>query len=148
MTVFLPQANTNIDSLIAEFSQENWNKWLGSFSERDLTLQLPRFTLEYEVKLKGILGTLGMEVAFDPGQADFTRMYQGPERVYINQVKHKTFVQVNEEGTEAAAVTSVGIAITSVGLWMRVDRPFIFVIRENQSQTILFVGKIVDPGYE
>jgi len=134
MTVLLPQPQRDIDSLIAEFSQENWN--------------MPRFTLEYEIKLNDILTGLGMGIAFDAAQADLTKMYEGPERVYIDQVKHKTFVEVNEEGTEAAAVTSVGIAITSVGLWMRVDRPFIFVIRENQSQTILFVGKIVDPGYE
>jgi serpin B len=148
MTVFLPHPNKDIDLLITEFNQENWGKWINGFSEQDLTLQFPRFTLEYEVKLKAILATLGMEVAFDPGQADFTRMYEGSERVYINQVKHKTFVQVNEEGTEAAAVTSVEMMVTSVGLWMKVDRPFVFVIRENQSQTILFVGKIVDPGYE
>ena len=148
MTVLLPQPQRDIDSLIAEFSQENWNKWIKGFSKQELTLQLPRFTLEYEIKLNDILTGLGMGIAFDAAQADLTKMYEGPERVYIDQVKHKTFVEVNEEGTEAAAVTSVGIAITSVGLWMRVDRPFIFVIRENQSQTILFVGKIVDPGYE
>ena len=148
MTVFLPDPKKDIDSLIAEFNQENWNKWVNLFSEEQLTLQLPRFTLEYEIKLNDILTGLGMGIAFDAAQADLTKMYEGPERVYIDQVKHKTFVEVNEEGTEAAAVTSVGIAITSVGLWMRVDRPFIFVIRENQSQTILFVGKIVDPGYE
>lgn len=148
MTVFLPQPKKDIDSLIAEFDQENWNKWVNLFSEEQLTLQLPRFTLEYKIGLNDILTALGMGIAFDPGVADFTRMYEGPERVYIDQVKHKTFVEVNEEGTEAAAVTSVGIAITSVGLWMRVDRPFVFVIRENESQTMLFVGKIVDPGYK
>lgn len=148
MTVFLPQPQRDIDSLIAELNQENWNEWTNDFTEQTLTLQLPRFTLEYKIGLNDILTALGMGVAFDPGMADFARMYEGPQRVYISQVKHKTFVEVNEEGTEAAAVTSVGMMVTSVGLWMRVDRPFVFAIRENQSQTILFIGKIVDPGYK
>jgi serpin B len=86
-----------------------------------------------------------MGIAFDPDQADFTGMYKGPEPLFISKVKHKTFVEVNEEGTEAAAVTSVEIAMTSAPPWMRVDRPFVFVIRENKSQTILFMGKIVEP---
>ena len=86
-----------------------------------------------------------MGVAFS-GQADFTRINkQG--NLFISKVKHKSFVEVNEEGTEAAAVTSVEISLTSVGsgFIMRVDRPFIFAIRENHSGTILFIGKIVDP---
>jgi len=145
MTIFLPHPGKNIDSLIAEFNQENWDLWINSFSKHELTIEFPKFTLEYELKLNDVLTALGMGIAFDPEQADFTKIYKGPENAYISKVKHKTFVEVNEEGTEAAAVTSVEIGITSVGLWMRVDRPFIFVIRENKSQTILFMGKIVEP---
>ncbi len=148
MTVFLPNPKKDIDSLIAEFDHENLNHWINNFSERELTLQLPKFTLEYELALNNVLKSLGMAIAFDPFQADFTKMYEGPENAYISKVKHKTFVKVDEEGTEAAAVTSVEIRVTSVGLQMRVDRPFVFMIRENVSQTILFIGKIVDPGYE
>ncbi|HEX9974843.1 MAG TPA: serpin family protein, partial [bacterium] len=74
----------------------------------------------------------------------------GDMNLFIDKVKHKSFVEVNEEGTEAAAVTSVEIGVTSVGpgspFVMRVDRPFIFAIRENHSGTILFIGKIVDPS--
>jgi serpin B len=145
MTIFLPCPQKDIDSLIAEFNQENWNRWINSFSKREGTLQFPKFTLEYELRLNEILKALGMAVAFDPLQADFTKMYKGPENLFISKVKHKTFAKVNEEGTEAAAVTSVEMELTSVGPLMRVDRPFIFMIRENKSQTILFIGKIVEP---
>ena len=151
MIVFLPRLSTDIDSLIAEFSQENWNEWIGSFSERKGTLELPRFILKYELKLNDVLAALGMGIAFRPFEADFSKMCKARGDLYISEVKHKTFVEVNEEGTEAAAVTSVGVAVTSVDptlFWMRVDRPFVFVIRENQSQTLLFMGKIVEPALE
>ncbi len=151
MTVFLPRPEKNIDDLIAELGAENWDLWMNSFSKHGGTLELPRFKLKYEIKLNDILKALGMGIAFDPDQADFTGMYKGTYKLYIDKVKHKTFVEVNEEGTEAAAVTSVEIAFTSIGpsgFTMRVDRPFIFVIRENQSNTMLFIGKIVEPTLE
>jgi serpin B len=151
MAVFLPRMQKKVDSLIAGFNRENWDRWTGSFEKREGTVQLPRFTLEDELKLNDALKALGMGIAFDPSQADFTKLYKGLQRAYISEVKHKTFVEVNEEGTEAAAVTSVGVAVTSVDpttFWMRVDRPFVFAIRENRSQTILFVGKIVAPASE
>jgi serpin B len=121
---------------------------MSSFRKQELTLQLPKFTLEYELELNDVLKMLGMEIAFNPAEADFTRMYKKEEvgmNLYISKVKHKTFVEVNEEGTEAAAVTSVEMRLESVGIFMRIDRPFIFVLRENRSGTILFIGKIVEP---
>jgi serine protease inhibitor len=145
MTIFLPAPKMDIDSLITEFDQKNWDLWMGSFFNQKLTLQFPKFVLAYELSLNDVLKTLGMAFAFDPLRADFTKMYKGPNNVYISKVKHKTFVDVNEEGTEAAAVTSVEIGITSVGNFMRVDRPFVFAIRENKSGTIVFIGKIVEP---
>ncbi len=75
-----------------------------------------------------------------------TQMTQKPLDLYISEVKHKTFVDVNEEGTEAAAVTSVGVSVTGTGPRpFLVDRPFVFVIRERFSGTIIFAGKILDP---
>lgn len=148
MTILLPKPQNDIDSLISEIDQENWDQWMNSLSKQTVDLSFPKFKLEYELLLNKILKTLGMAIAFDQYQADFTKMYTGPGNVYISKVKHKTFVQVDEEGTEAAAVTSVEVGLTSVepsGIRMRVDHPFIFVIRENHSQTILFVGKIVEP---
>jgi serpin B len=145
MTIFLPKPEKNIDSLISEFNQENWYKWINSFSEQNVILQFPKFEIEYEIILNDVLKALGMEIAFSESQADFSKMYKGLENLYISEVKHKTFVKVDEEGTEAAAATSVEIGITSVGPFMRVDRPFIFAIRENHSGIILFIGKIVNP---
>lgn len=148
MTIFLPKPQTDIDSLIAKFNQENWDDWMSSFIKQSGTIQLPKFTLEYGKCLNDILKALGMEIAFEPYQADFTKMRKSGG-LWISKVKHKTFVEVNEEGTEAAAVTSVEMieSGTPLDFQMRVDRPFIFVIREHNSQTILFIGKIVEPSW-
>ncbi len=145
MTVILPQSDKDINNLVAELNQSNWNNWIGQFGESDGEIFLPRFTLEYEKSLNEVLAQLGMGIAFS-GQADFTRINKG-RNLFISEVKHKSFVEVNEEGTEAAAVTSVEIKFTSVGsgFVFRANRPFVFAIRENHSGTILFIGKIVDP---
>jgi serine protease inhibitor len=152
LTILLPRPQKNIDSLILEFNQKNWDRWMDSFRRQKGHLQFPKFKLEYELELNEVLDTLGMGIAFYPNKADFTKMYKGKDSLFISKVKHKTFVKVNEEGTEAAAVTSVGMALTTSveppGFVMRVDRPFVFVIREKQSQTILFVGKITEPDYK
>jgi len=145
MTIFLPSEEKNIDSLIAQFTEENWNQWINSFTENNGSLQFPKFKLEYELLLNDVLKALGMEIAFS-GQADFTKMYK-PGGIWIGRVIHKTFVDVNEEGTEAAAATEVEMW-RSGPFSMRVDRPFIFAIRDNHSQTILFMGKIVEPILE
>jgi serpin B len=93
--------------------------------------------------LKDDLAALGMRIAFDPARADFSGMADvAPERLYITKVIHKTFVDVNEEGTEAAAATSVGIGITSAPPSMEINRPFLFVIRERLTGAILFIGQI------
>ena len=152
MTVLLPAQDKNIDELIAELNDSNWNQWMSSLIEQDVALYLPKFTLEYDLLMNDVLKAMGMEVAFDTGQADFTKMYDADQvglNLFISKVRHKTFVEVNEEGTEAAAVTSVEMTLESVGpgiTTMRVDRPFIFVIRENHSGSILFAGKIVEPA--
>jgi len=150
MTILLPKPEVNIDSLTAQLNNETWNSWLGSFSEQEVNFYLPKFKLEYEISLNDILSALGMSIAFDQNRADFTKI-NSEGNLYISEVKHKTFVKVNEEGTEAAAVTSVEISLTSVGetgITMRINRPFIFAIRENHSGTILFIGKIVEPIWE
>jgi serpin B len=149
MVVLLPKPGTDVDSVVAAVDESGWGACLGSLGETTVTLYLPRFKLEYEVELKSALTAMGMGIAFAPGQADFSGINTDLGReLYISKVKHKTFVDVNEEGTEAAAVTSVEIGLTSVGpagVCVRVDRPFVFAIREKHSQTILFIGKIVNP---
>jgi serine protease inhibitor len=146
MTIFLPRGEIDIDSLIAKFEPDSFNYWLSRFtlSEDSFNIYIPKFKLEYGVKLSEALKGLGMGIAFTPGQADFTKMYK-PGGTWISEVKHKTFVEMNEEGTEAAAVTSVGMSYGPNPYDFIVNRPFVFVIRENQSQTILFIGKIVEP---
>ena len=149
MIVILPNIITNIDDVIIGMDQATWNEWLSQFEKQKGNIFLPRFKLEYKIKLNDILKALGMRIAFSADEADFTRMFK-PGGLYIDEVNHKTFVEVNEEGTEAAAVTSVVISERSgggnEGFVMHINRPFIFAIREHHSGTILFIGKIVDPS--
>jgi serine protease inhibitor len=138
MTVVLPVGD--IDAFAESFDQAKWNSLLGSLHERGLPVHLPRFRMEWKRELRNDLQELGMRLAFY--NADFTRMSSRGADLIITQVLQKTFVDVNEEGTEAAAATSVGIGITSVPESFRADRPFLVVIRERFSGTILFMGKI------
>jgi len=150
MTILLPKPNKSMDALIELMNPNRLSDWLGLLGKNHGTLYLPKFKLEWEAMLNDVLTDLGMGIAFSPEQADFTGINKDAKRMqlHIQFVKHKTFVQVDEEGTEAAAVTVVGVGITSVGprsFVMRVDRPFVFMIRENHSQTVLFIGKVVRP---
>jgi len=151
MAIILPRPGKTVDDIIAQFTPDNWEEWMSGFDKQGLAVQMPKFKLQYKLSLVQALGALGMEIAFDPYQADFTRMYP-PGDLYISEVMHKTFVEVNEEGTEAAAVTSVTIGTTSVGdpsiPVFRVDRPFVFVIRDRHSGSIIFAGKIIEPVIE
>lgn len=146
-TIILPKPEVNLNNLITQLTPELLSEWFNSFSMAEGTIELPKFELEYEIELPQILSDLGMGVAFDPEAANFTGLYEGPQKAYISGVKHKTYLKVDEEGTEAAAATSVTIGVTSIGprFHMRVDRPFLFTIRENRSHTILFIGKIIKP---
>ena len=142
MTVLLPKAEWTPAQLLAAFDPESWSALASRFEERDVTLLLPRFRVEYGRKLKEDLAALGMGIAFD-ATADFYRIADvAPDRLYITRVDQKTFVEVNEEGTEAAAATAVGVGRTSapVPVEMRVDRPFAFAIRERLSGAVLFLG--------
>lgn len=151
MTIFLPNLQTDLDAFITAFDRDSLQHWLSCFLSDSVDVYLPRFTLEYELGLKDILTALGMGIAFSPEAADFTNMYNAGQ-VFISEVRHKTFVQVNEEGTEAAAVTSVVAGTTSgddtFPPVFYANHPFVFVIRENESGTILFIGKIVNPPQE
>ena len=147
MTIFLPSWETNVDSLIDLFDHESFTYWISclAFPSDSFDIYIPKFKLEYKLKLNDALQALGMGIAFSSA-ADFSKMYKDVG-VWIDEVIHKTFVQVDEEGTEAAAVTSVSMTLGPAP-GFRVNRPFVFVIRENQSQAILFIGKIVEPVFE
>ncbi len=146
--VFLPKPNSNLAEFQKMLTAENWQTWMKTFGKREGSIQLPRFKMEYETQLRKSLSAMGMGIAFDPSKADFSNLSTTSTR--IDEVKHKTFVEVNEEGTEAAAVTSIGIRATSAQtdvapFSMTVDRPFFCAIRDNKTGEILFMGAIVDP---
>ena len=145
MTVLLPRPGGAPAALLAELDAEAWRELAAGFHEQTVRLTLPRFRLEYSRRLDPDLAALGMATAFDPGAADFYRIADvRPDRLYISRVEQKTFVEVNEEGTEAAAATNVGVGQTSAPQVydMTVDRPFLFAIRERFSGAILFLGQI------
>ncbi len=168
MYVFLPAATTRswslpaivkpkseplssgIDQFVASLTATSWNAWMKEFSKTVGTIVLPRFKVEYEVTLNDALKALGMGVAFDPDRANLSGIFETAQNAFISDVKHKTFAEVNEEGTEAAALTSTGMVMGSMA-WppkpfrMVVDRPFFFAIRDNKTGSVLFLGSIVDP---
>lgn len=147
MYVFLPDPDGTLDEFTDSLSPARWDAWMGQFASKEGKIHLPRFKITYDGALNDALAALGMPTAFSPMGADFSRMIQVPgENVYISAVKHKTFMEVNEEGTEAAAVTSVEAGITSIGpdepFMMTVDRPFFCAITDKDSGLILFMGKV------
>jgi serine protease inhibitor len=143
MTVILPKPATNVDAVAASLTAAGWSALTSSFATSQVDLALPKMKLEWSASLVPELKALGMQAAFL--NADFTPMSPSGNQLVISDVKQKAYVDVNEEGTEAAAVTSVGIVVTSAPLSqvMRVDHPFIFAIRERLTGTVLFIGKVV-----
>ena len=153
MYIFLPDEKTSLEQFERNLTAENWDMWMNSFQPTPGDLKLPRFKVEWESTLNEALKTLGMTEAFAPARANFSQIadVSGGNNLYISEVKHKTWAEVNEEGTEAAAVTSVGVFVTSVQVprekfEMKVDRPFFFAIRDNRTKVVLFMGSVANPG--
>jgi len=149
MTIFLPAAGQSIDDFIAGLTPEQWFSYLQSMQREFGTLTLPKLKIGYKLLMNDVLHALGMGIAFSGG-ADFSRI-NGFGGLFISRVIHQSFVQVDEEGTEAAAATIVEIRETSAGpegFDMRVNRPYFFVIRERSNNTLLFMGKIIEPLWE
>jgi serpin B len=149
MYLFLPDTNSTPTKLLADWNADTWqNKILPKFQDQQGMLALPRFKLDYGVTLNDSLKALGMRQAFAI-DADFSAMADEP--LFVSEVKQKSFVEVNEEGTEAAAVTTVVMQATAVfrpekPFEMIVDRPFFFVIGDDSTKSILFMGAIYDPA--
>ena len=141
MTVILPAANKTTADVLNALITDIWSSTLSSLYEREVMVYLPRFKVSNKFKLNDELQNMGMKLAFTDF-ADFTNLTSIP--VQISEVIHKTYVTVDEEGTEAAAVTSIGIINTSMPVIpvFRVDKPFLFVIREKSTGVILFIGKV------
>jgi serine protease inhibitor len=147
MDLVLPASDKSIDQIINELTISDWNLLLNSFiGPTEVTINLPPFKFEFESELNDVLKSMGMGIAFDVNSADFSKINKDYQ-LYISKVKHKTYIEVNERGTEAAAATSVGISNTSIGDQRVVifDRPFMFVIREVSTGVILFAGKVENP---
>jgi serpin B len=125
----------------------NWNKWLNEFKKKQVAVQLPKFKVEFEEKLNDMLMTFGMQSAFTD-KANFTKM-SDKHSLYIDFVKQKCFIDVNEEGTEAAAVTAVTIKETSAlidkPIEFKADRPFIYAIEDKKTGMLLFMGIVEKP---
>ncbi len=143
--VFLPTTGTSLPDFLKTLTPENWANWMTKFATASVTLKLPRFKTDYSVALKDALTNLGMGIAFDStGKADLSGI---ADNAYIQFVQHKTFVEVNEEGTEAAGATGIGIGVTSAPLpaSITVDHPFFCAIRDDKTGAVLFMGTIVKP---
>jgi len=148
MYVVLPDINSSPENIVGSFSGNTWRRVVKpGFSSQEGSIVLPKFKVEYSVELRRPLQALGMQAAFDASTADFSGI---APRLFISAARQKTFVEVNEEGTEAAAVSAVGVALTSLKLaskpfQMIVDHPFLFLIEDRQTGTILFMGIVFDP---
>jgi serpin B len=149
MYVFLPDTNSSPEKLLGIMNGDTWQRITKpGFSEKEGTLVLPKFKLEYGVELNQALQALGMKTAFDLDKADFSGI---APQLFISHARQKTFVEVKEEGTEAAAVTGIAVPLSSSmpppnPFEMIVDRPFLFLIEDNQTGTLLFMGVMFDPG--
>jgi len=145
MVIFLPE-NGQLNAFENLFSVENLAQWKTQMYAQKVDVYLPKFTFKTKYFMNGTLQQMGMPTAFS-NAADFSGM-DGSQRLSIQTVIHQAFIEVNEEGTEAAAATGVGVEVTSVPLAppvFRADRPFLFMIQDVESENILFLGRVVDP---
>lgn len=147
MTLMLPDEGILVNELLNSLQADTWHDWIGQLEDTELMISMPKFKLSWESAMNETLQELGVSDAFDAERADFSGISdQGG--LFISEVKHKTFIEVNEKGTEASAASSVGVSRTSIPdiPILQFNRPYLFMIRENQSNSILFIGKMMDPS--
>jgi serpin B len=149
MCIFLPDKKSNITAFINSLTPESWSQWREQFRKEEGHLGLPRFKVEYKTELSEVLKAAGMPCAFEDNCADFKKMIE--QNAMISRVLHKTYLEVNEKGTEAAAATAIEMSVTSAPMnpkppfEMICDRPFVVAIQDEKTNAILFLGAIVDP---
>ncbi len=151
MVVMLPAYGSTLDDLIARMEIEKWGKWFENSRFTGVQVDLPKFKYDFKELLNEALINLGLGVAFSPDEADFTRMTPSAD-VWISRVIHQSFIDVQEEGTEAAAATIVEMVFRSSGggasaIPFKADRPFLYLIKENSTGAIVFLGKVGKPDY-
>jgi len=149
MVIILPDQGTNPATIAAQLDLTKWEALSASLNNNvvEVDLWFPKFRYSWDIELNQLLSQMGMAVAFSANDADFSRI-NPDQQLFITKVKHKTFIKVDEEGTEAAAATSVGIGVTSFPanpLEFHVDRPFLYLITEEDTGAILFIGKLENP---
>ena len=145
MDIILPSGE--LSSFLAGFDLETWNlitQGLETAQPYKASITLPKFTFSYEKYLNDQLQAMGMTDAFNPALADLSGI--SDQNIFVSFVKQNTFVDVNEEGTEAAAVTTIGIELTSMPPSYVIDEPFVFAIREKSTNTLLFIGVVQNPS--
>lgn len=146
MDVILPNSQNGISNLLPGITETSFNNWAANLNEQSIDLTMPHFKYDYKIGLKNILSDMGMGIAFDFTKADFTNIADG---LYIGDVLHDTFIETNEEGTKAAAATVVTIIATVAHPEppaFDMDHPFIYIIRETTTGSIVFMGKVADPS--
>ena len=147
MTIFLPKEAGGIGAFERSLTAEKLVRWLSELREQEVIVALPKFKVTSEFSLAEVLKSMGMTDVFDEDRADLSGM-SGKKDLFITAVLHKAFVEVNEEGTEAAAATGVVVGLTSAPPSQpifRADHPFLFMIRDLRSNSILFMGRVMDP---
>jgi serine protease inhibitor len=142
MNIVLPK-NTSIENVVKNLNSATWQSAQNSLTKRKVVVGLPKFKIEYSKKLNGILQQMGMVKAFSD-QADLSKIAKPAGKLKVGFVKQDTFVAVDEKGTEAAAVTTIGIEVTSLPVYPEIicNKPFAFLITEKTSNTIMFIGKV------
>lgn len=143
-TALMPGSGMSVAELAQSLDASTWQYWMSNLNyNHELLLHLPKFEFDYKVTLNSALATMGMNTAFSP-MADFSRISLSAP-MQISKVQHKTKIKVHEEGTEAAAVTSVEIVVTSAPPMVTLNNPFLIVIHEKETGAILFMGQLMDP---
>jgi serpin B len=148
MLIFLPVAGKTTNDMISLMTSDRVNEWISKMTEQKKKVFFPKFEFKFDKSLVDQLKALGMTDAFEDVKADLSRISDDAQLV-ISEVMHKTYIKVDERGTEAAAVTGITVIATSAGPDLntfRVDHPFVFAIREKDTNAILFIGKVMDPS--
>jgi serine protease inhibitor len=153
MYVFLPRKTAGLPDFLRSLDETHWKRWTSQFDENRGEIALPKFETTYSKQLNEALKAIGMRLAFDDRRADFSRIPLHPTPatpLFISDVEHKTWMKVDEEGTEAGAATSLVMEMASLSgsshpFVMIVDHPFFFAITEQESDALLFAGVVMDP---
>ena len=141
-----PDNKTNIDDFIEKITEDGFDSYISQLEEHDFHVQLPKFKFAYDKSLVDVFKSLGMEKAFEEGA--LMNIAGEPHAPFISDIYHKTFVEVNEAGTEAAAVTVVEVGENAMPSGFYANRPFVFVIRDDRTGSVLFIGKVENPKAE